>query len=33
MNFHYINLLRKGPERDREIDLIVGTFGRQHRSA
>ena len=26
MNSHYINLLRKGPERDREIDIIVGNI-------
>ena len=28
MNSHYINLLRKGPERDREIDIIVGNIGK-----
>ena len=26
MNSRYINLLRKGPERDREIDIIVGNI-------
>jgi hypothetical protein len=26
MNSHYINKLRKGPERDREIDIIVGNI-------
>ena len=26
MNSNYINKLRKGPERDREIEIIVGNI-------
>ena len=26
MNSHYINLLRKGPEREREIEIIAGNI-------